>query len=523
MNRPWELVSTNSIDILDVLGSNIRIDSYGSQIKRILPLKNDEVNREYISNRVRFFFDGLNRWRIITPILKNKQDFLFSSWSLVFPNIFLKLIQNIEKKKNLGFFLNSFVDLNTIYLTKIISNVNGFFVLKSNHLNLSDYYNFYINPNFLNLLKKKKVIIFIGSLLRLESPVLNIRFRLNLLNKQTLFLNCGSNRWDNLNTLSLGLNTKNLLLFLQGKHKLCSLVLKNLLANNIIHNNLGFIVGSGGLNRCDNSRLLKIIDFFSVKFKVLKKNIKKSNKLFPYKFKKGLINTNVFQIIPNSLNKILFNEFNIFNTYFLEKDLDIRYYLGLNNNIKKNNNQLTIFQGHHTSYSNLKNIDVILPSLNFFEKRNSYLNIEGLLQETNISIVNTANSKSDWIILNSFFRYISEVIFIHYNFLLSLNIKYVELKRLKDNYFNFQYYKKLFLKKNSINLFWKKLSKFNYYKFNYNYRLNFNLSEVITLYNSIFSSFLISPYTLDVVSKNSKWMSQSEIIFKKDFNNFLKF
>ena len=255
-SRPWEINSTNSIDILDILGSNIRIDSYGSQVKRILPLKNDALNREYISNRVRFFFDGLNRWRLITPILKNKNDFLFCSWDLVFPYIYLKFLKSDKKLKNLGFFFNNLLDFNTLLFTKLISNLNGFNILVNKKINISDYYNFYINPNLLKNIDNKKFIFLIGVNLRLDSPILNIRLRNNVLNAKSIFVNFGSKRWDNLNSLMLGLNSLDLINFFKGKHKYCSLFLKKLIKSSetIMHlltNSSYFFIGSNILKRSD--------------------------------------------------------------------------------------------------------------------------------------------------------------------------------------------------------------------------------------------------------------------------------
>ena len=62
--RPWELKKTQSIDVFDAVGSNIRIDSKGDKILRVLPRINDEINDEWISDKTRFAYDGLNYQRI---------------------------------------------------------------------------------------------------------------------------------------------------------------------------------------------------------------------------------------------------------------------------------------------------------------------------------------------------------------------------------------------------------------------------------------------------------------------------
>ena len=62
--RPWELKKTNSIDVFDAVGSNIRLDSKGDKILRVLPRINEEINEEWISDKTRFAYDGLNHQRI---------------------------------------------------------------------------------------------------------------------------------------------------------------------------------------------------------------------------------------------------------------------------------------------------------------------------------------------------------------------------------------------------------------------------------------------------------------------------
>ena len=75
-NRPWDLNYINSIDIFDSLASNIRIYLYGAEIKRILPLKNDLINEDWISNRSRYFFEGFFGTKIIgsNPITRTLRN-----------------------------------------------------------------------------------------------------------------------------------------------------------------------------------------------------------------------------------------------------------------------------------------------------------------------------------------------------------------------------------------------------------------------------------------------------------------
>jgi NADH-quinone oxidoreductase subunit G len=82
--RPWELTKTESVDVLDALGSNIRIDSRGAQVMRVLPRLNDDVNEEWISDKTRFIWDGLRRQRLDRPYLRKNGKLQPATWQEVF-------------------------------------------------------------------------------------------------------------------------------------------------------------------------------------------------------------------------------------------------------------------------------------------------------------------------------------------------------------------------------------------------------------------------------------------------------
>ncbi len=78
--RPWELESTESIDIMDAVGSNIRVDSRGGRVLRIMPIINEEVNEEWISDKTRFVWDGLARQRLDQPYIRENGKLRPAGW-----------------------------------------------------------------------------------------------------------------------------------------------------------------------------------------------------------------------------------------------------------------------------------------------------------------------------------------------------------------------------------------------------------------------------------------------------------
>ncbi len=79
--RPWELEKVESIDVMDAVGSNIRIDSRDGQVMRILPIINDDINEEWISDKTRFHYDGLKRQRLDKPYIRKNGKLTQASWA----------------------------------------------------------------------------------------------------------------------------------------------------------------------------------------------------------------------------------------------------------------------------------------------------------------------------------------------------------------------------------------------------------------------------------------------------------
>ena len=89
--RPWELTKTESIDVMDAVGSNIRVDARGPEVLRILPRVHEDVNEEWISDKTRYCYDGLRRQRLDTPYVRDNGKLRPASWKEAFERIASKL------------------------------------------------------------------------------------------------------------------------------------------------------------------------------------------------------------------------------------------------------------------------------------------------------------------------------------------------------------------------------------------------------------------------------------------------
>ncbi|MBO6696083.1 MAG: NADH-quinone oxidoreductase subunit G, partial [Henriciella sp.] len=82
--RPWELRKTESVDVMDALGSNIRVDAKGDAVMRIMPVINEEVNEEWLSDKSRFIWDGLARQRLDQPYVRKDGKLTPANWGEAF-------------------------------------------------------------------------------------------------------------------------------------------------------------------------------------------------------------------------------------------------------------------------------------------------------------------------------------------------------------------------------------------------------------------------------------------------------
>jgi NADH-quinone oxidoreductase subunit G len=89
--RPWELQKTESIDVLDALGSNIRLDARGAQVMRVLPRLNDDVNEEWISDKTRHAVDGLRYQRLDRPYVRKGGKLVEATWEEAFAAVTARL------------------------------------------------------------------------------------------------------------------------------------------------------------------------------------------------------------------------------------------------------------------------------------------------------------------------------------------------------------------------------------------------------------------------------------------------
>ena len=172
--RPWELTKTESIDVMDALGSNIRVDTKGREVMRFLPLNHDGVNEEWISDKTRFVWDGLRRQRLDTPYIRENGSLRKASWPEA-----LSAAATAMKGKKLAGLVGDLASVEAAYALKtLIEGQGGVVECRTDGAKLpAGNRSGYVGNATIEDIDTAERIILIGTNPVLESPVLNARIR----------------------------------------------------------------------------------------------------------------------------------------------------------------------------------------------------------------------------------------------------------------------------------------------------------------------------------------------------------
>ena len=124
-SRPWELKKTESIDVMDAIGSNIRIDSRQVQVMRIQPKINDDVNEEWLNDKSRYAYDGLKYQRLTTPLIRDGDRFVPASWEDAMSRVSEGLRQTGAKGDEIKAIAGELADTESMVALKDLMNRMG--------------------------------------------------------------------------------------------------------------------------------------------------------------------------------------------------------------------------------------------------------------------------------------------------------------------------------------------------------------------------------------------------------------
>lgn len=394
--RPWETRRIESIDVMDALGANIVVSMRTNQVLRIIPRLNEDVNEEWLADKSRFSYDGLNRQRLVVPFLKKSDKLSESTWEDVLVKIAEKILPifgssegSIPRANQVAGLVGPFADAESMVALKdLINRLNSELVCteESFPTNSTDLRSNYLFNSRITGIEDADLVLLIGTNPRFEAPLLNARLRKCWIHNDLEVFLLGPKVDLTYDYEHLGDQLETLQSLAVGKHPL------NKRLNSSSHPII--ILGSECLQRKDAAAIHNAVRRISANLKETKKlDYQVFNVLHRYASQVAALDlgyTSDIEIIKQNKPKILF-------LLGADRNLITRQYLAPDSFI--------VYIGHHGDAGALL-ADVVLPGAAYTEKDAIYANTEGRAQQTRLAVVPPGLGREDWKI----FRAISEVV-----------------------------------------------------------------------------------------------------------------
>ena len=435
--RPWELKKTETIDVMDAVGSNIRVDTYGWEVKRVLPIINEDINEEWISDKTRYACDGLSNQRLDTPYIKYNGKFEKAKWDEVFKIIKSKF-ENTSKDKIAGF-IGDLNNMETSYIFKEFFertlNSNNYESRSSNYfVDKSERKNYLFNST-INGIEESDFIFLIGSNPRFEATILNARIRKSFVNNNTKIISLNdigdlTYPYEHLNG-----QTKTIVEIFEGQSDI---------SKEILNSKKPLIILGESFFKIQSANFI---------FHLIKKFLKENNKISDEWNSLNRISTDASTVGSLDLNIIndkddMFEKLN--NHVF-----DIVYLLGQDNLNFSKTNEFVIYQGSHGD-KGAEIADIILPGATYTEQNGFFTNLEGKLQKAYKASYPPGDAKEDWQIINELAEFMNNrKLFNDKDELDSSMLNYLNLQKENSNSLNLEFQNKENFKNENLKIDYK--------------------------------------------------------------------
>ncbi|XP_057521684.1 NADH dehydrogenase [ubiquinone] iron-sulfur protein 1, mitochondrial-like [Amaranthus tricolor] len=377
--RNWELKGTESIDVTDAVGSNIRIDSRGPEVMRIVPRLNEDVNEEWISDKTRFCYDGLKRQRLNDPMIRGSDGrFNTVSWRDAL-DVIADVVHKVKPEEIVGV-AGKLSDAEAMMALKDFLNKMG-----SNNVLCegngaqpqADLRSGYLLNTGISDLENADVFLLVGTQPRVEAAMVNARIRKAARNNFAKVGYIGPAAEFNYDYEHLGTGPQTLQEIAEGRHSFFSAI-KNA-------KNPAIIVGAGLFEREDKDAILSVVEAIAKSANVIRPDWNGLNVLL----------LNASQAAALDLGLVPESDKSIESAKFL-------YLMGADdvNLDKLPNDAFVVYQGHHGDQS-VYRANVILPASAFSEKEGTYANTEGRTQQTIPAVPTVGDARDDWKIIRA--------------------------------------------------------------------------------------------------------------------------
>lgn len=371
--RPWELKKTQSIDVMDALGANIRIDSRARAVMRILPRENAEINEEWLSDKSRFVWDGLSRQRLDQPYIRKDGKLKPAAWSDAF-KVIAEKVRSAQPDK-IGAIAGDLVSVEAMWSLKKLFQGIGItnYDCRQDGAKLpADNRSSWLFNSTVAGLEEADAILIVGSNTRIENPIINARIRKAWLNGTEIGV-IGEKYDLTYEYHHVGMTPEHIFLdeetdfgriFTNAKKPV-------------------IILGNSAITREDGASILMLV----------MQQAEKLNATF------CLLHTAASRVGGMEIGFVPDTEFNI-------ADLDIVYLLGADeldtSNLK---NKFIIYQGSHGD-AGAHCADVILPTGAYTEQPGIFVNLEGRPQLAQRAAFPPGQAREDWAVIRALSDYL---------------------------------------------------------------------------------------------------------------------
>ena len=417
--RPWELKKTETIDVMDAVGSNIRVDSYGWEVKRVLPRINEEINEEWISDKTRYACDGLKNQRLDTPFIKKNNKLEKVSWLEAYNKIFDKISETSSDK--IAGITGDMTNMETLFAVKeffektiksknLDSRPDNCYVNSENRKN-------YIFNTTLEGIEESDLIILIGTNPRLEATILNLRIRKSYLKNKTQIY-----ALEDLGDLTYPYHvientTKVIKDIVDNKHEISKKIINA--------KKPAIIIGQSVLKKKSGIYV----------FEELKKYLSNNDKIKNEWNSLNILSKNASTVGAYDLDIFSSNNGkNITLEKIQQNQFEVIFLFGQDDLKVKKNKQYIIYIGSHGD-KGAEMADIILPGAAYTEQDGYFTNLEGKIQKAYKASYPPGEAKEDWQIINELSSLIKKNnLYSNKDELINSMLNYINLNSKNRNY-----------------------------------------------------------------------------------------
>ncbi|MGI2035778.1 NADH-quinone oxidoreductase subunit NuoG [Rhizobium panacihumi] len=381
--RPWELNKTESIDVMDAVGSAIRVDTRGREVMRIMPRVNEAVNEEWISDKTRFIWDGLKTQRLDRPYVRRDGRLQAASWGEAFAAI--KGAVSATSGNKIGAIAGDLASVEEMYALKsLISSLGSENIdcrLDGSAFDPSLGRASYIFNPTIEGIEKADALLIVGSNPRYEAAVLNARIRKRFRRGNFpigLIGEAGEMRWD---YEYLGAGPDTLTDLVENGN---AFIDKLTAAKNPM-----IIVGPGAVARADGAAILALAARLAATVGAVTEDWNGFGVLHTAASRVGGLDLG---FVPGK---------NGVNAAEMLKSMDVLFLLGADEfSAAEKGAKFTVYIGSHGD-AGAHAADVILPAAAYTEKSGTWVNLEGRVQMGNRAGFAPGEAREDWAILRA--------------------------------------------------------------------------------------------------------------------------